>query len=173
MNIVKKIARWILQKELDEEKQKQKFEINNLIISKRVLISQTMLECISKILPDSNQMGAEKMTSEDFRIHSIYFTDGINGIRHKIFIKDIDCKKGVNIYISDYEINIFIPLCRENINYKICGIDSSIDSSIDTYFWDFYKAGIRMVSDEAWGVSVEFMMAQRNVLKEFKEEGLL
>ena len=68
-----------------------------------------------------------------------------------------------------FDLVIFIPLRRENVSYEVYGVSSAID----TYFWDFYGAGIRMVSDEAWAMSIEFITAQNNVMKELREEGLL
>ena len=193
MNIVKKIARWLLQEELNEEKRKHQLEIDNLIIDKKVLetsnedlrklafgntkvlVSQTMLKCISEMLPDPNKVGVGNITSEDLKIRNMCFVNELRGRQYKHDIRFIKALaegnniNGLMIHISDYEMDIFIPLRREHVSYKIYGVSSSID----TYFWDFYRAGIRMVSDEAWAMSIEFYTAQRNVLKEFKEEGLL
>ena len=66
-------------------------------------------------------------------------------------------------------MDIFIPLRKENVSYEIFGVQTAIE----TFFWDFYGAGIRMISNNAWAMSTEFIRAQNNVLSEFKEIGLL
>lgn len=197
-SIVKKIARIILAKELSEydsriEKQVKDYEyrISKLVREKetlekiqkeltfrknKVLISKTMMECIVKMLPDPNQFGTGNITVSDLNLRTMSFTEELKGRRfiHSVkFINVIGGEdkniQGLTIHISDYNINVFIPLRRENINYIVY----DVSSAIDTYFWDFHEAGIRMVSDEAWAVSTEFITAQNNVLTEFRELGLL
>lgn len=149
MNWIKKFAQWLLSEELAEERKhyqkinddlradKEALEKSNeglrrLAFGRRKhLVSQLMLECIVKCLPDPNAVG----------------TGGI----------------------TDYNMNIFIPLRKENVSYKVYGVQTAIE----TYFWDFYGAGLRMLSAEAWAMATEFIRAQNNVLKEFREQGLL
>lgn len=71
MEIVKKIARWILREELNDlqttvnKQAHDKVEMNKQIASlrerlfgsRKVLLSQTMVECIVKMLPDPNKAG--------------------------------------------------------------------------------------------------------------------
>jgi hypothetical protein len=71
--------------------------------------------------------------------------------------------QGLTIYISDYDLNIFIPLRKESFNCEVHGVSSVIY----TYFWDFYRTDIRMVSDEAWENIIDFIMAQNDIMKEF------
>lgn len=72
-------------------------------------------------------------------------------------------------HITDYNLNIFIPLRKENISYEIFGVQTAIE----TFFWDFYGAGIRMISNEAWRMATAFIRAQNSVLSDFREMGLL
>lgn len=177
--IVKRIARWILREELQQTSESYQTEIErlrNLAFGKRkILINQTMLECIVKMLPDPNRAGNGGLTASDLNIRSMKFVDTLRGQRyeHSIkFVKAIGDDKGLQgltMNISDYNINVFVPLRRENVSYEIYGVQSSID----TYFWDFYGAGIRMISNEAWTMATEFINAQNNAMKELREEGLL
>lgn len=193
--IVKRIARWVLREEL-EEHQKDLKEVRedaeaykqNVIIanreierlrkiafgSRKVLLSQIMVQTIVEMLPDPNKAGTGGLTSLELSTRSRCFVDRLNGreFQHKIkFVKVIGegSVQGLTVHISDYNIMVTIPLRRENVNYEVYGVQTAID----TYFWDFYGAGIRMLSEEAWAMSTEFIRAQNNVLSEFKEQGLL
>lgn len=139
-------------------------------------MSQTMLKCISEMLPDPNKVGTGGITASELNLRAMNFVDELRGqkYQHSVrFVKAIGGEdkniQGLTIHISDYNLNVFIPLRRENVSYEVYGVSSAID----TYFWDFYGAGIRMVSDEAWAMSIEFITAQNNVMKELREEGLL
>lgn len=139
-------------------------------------MSQTMLKCITQMLPDPNKVGTGGITVSELNLRAMKFVDELRGQKyeHSVrFVKAIGGEyeniQGFTIHISDYNLNVFIPLRRENVSYEVYGVSSAID----TYFWDFYGAGIRMVSDEAWAMSIEFITAQNNVMKELREEGLL
>lgn len=194
MNFIQRFARWILSKELRNQTEECEFRILNLTEdnkslektnenlkklafgTRKVLLSQTMLKCISEMLPDPNKVGTGDITSSELKIRSMGFVDELRGQKyeHSVrFVKAIGGEdeniQGLMINISDYNLNVFIPLKRENVSYEVYGVSSTID----TYFWDFYGAGIRMISDESWAMSIEFINAQTNVMKEFIEEGLL
>ena len=194
MNWIKKIAQWILFEEFAEER-KYYQEINGSLRdyneeleksnerlrrlafgNRKILISQTMLKCISEMLPDPNKVGTGGITASELNFRAMNFVDELRGQKYQHiirFVKAIGGEdeniQGLTIHISDYNLNVFIPLRRENISYEVYGVSSAID----TYFWDFYGAGIRMVSDEAWAMSIEFITAQNNVMKELREGGLL
>ena len=192
MNWIKKFARWLLSEELVKER-KHYQKINNDLRSKKEalkksneslrrlafgrrkhLVSQLMLECIVKCLPDPNAVGLGRISAEDIIIRNMGFVDEIGGRKynHKCFVKEIterEGERGVIVYITDYNMNIFIPLRKENVSYEVYGVQTAIE----TFFWDFYGAGIRMLSGEAWALAVEFIRAQNSVLSEFRQEGLL
>lgn len=158
-------------RELDQKNDRLLHMINE---RPRVLLSQTMLDCIVNMLPDPNRAGCGGLTASELSNKASWFTDSLGGVeyRHKVsFVQAIGEGKveGLTIHISDYNINVTIPLRRENVNYEVYGVSSAID----TYFWDFYAAGIRMISGEAWAMSIEFIRAQNNVMKDFREQGLL
>lgn len=190
--IVKRIARWVLREELADERKhyqadhralEQKLIIANeetnrlrkiAFGSRKVLLSQIMVQTIVEMLPDPNKAGTGGLTSSELSARSRCFVDKLNGreFQHTIkFVKVIGegSIQGLTVHISDYNIMVTIPLRRENVNYEVYGVKTAID----TYFWDFYGAGIRMLSEEAWAMSTEFIRAQNNVLSEFREQGLL
>lgn len=199
--IAKKIAYWVLSEEIFEEIHQRKIaeeefqsEIQRLLedkvtlefenddlrelltVKRKVLVSQPMLRCIIKMLPDANAVARGQVTPEDLGLRTMNLMetmDGQNFIHKLKFIQSIGNEtegiKGLTIHISNYNMNVFIPLRREKVKYEVY----NVKTEIDTYFWDFYMSGIRMLSSEAWDLSTSFIRAQRNVLKEFKESGLL
>ena len=192
MNWIKKFAQRVLSEELAEERKhyqkinndlradKEALEKSNEGLRKRlfgrrkVLVSQKLLECIVKCLPDPNAVGVGKITASDISLRNMCLNEEIGGEKytHKIFVKEIteqNEERGAIVHITNYNMNIFIPLRRENVSYGVYGVQTAID----TFFWDFYGAGIRMLSAEAWAMSTEFIRAKRNVLSEFRQEGLL
>ena len=194
MNWIQKFAQWILSEELEKQNKEHECKVSGLESEKealekmnenlrrlafgnrKILISQTMLKCISEMLPDPNKVGTRGITVSELNLRAMNFVDELRGqkYQHSVrFVKAIGGEdeniRGLTIHISDYNLNVFIPLRRENVSYEVYGVSSAID----TYFWDFYGAGIRMVSDEAWAISIEFITAQNNVMKELREEGLL
>lgn len=192
MNWIKKFAQWLLSEELAEERKryqkinddlradKEALEKSNeglrrLAFGRRKhLVSQLMLECIVKCLPDPNAVGTGGITASDIKMRNMGFVDELGGRQydHKCFVKEITAyegERGAIVHITYYNMNIFIPLRKENVSYEVYGVQTAIE----TYFWDFYGAGLRMLSAEAWAMAMEFIRAQNNVLKEFREEGLL
>lgn len=188
MNWIKKFAQWILREEINAFKStlakqaNEKQALNNkierlksrLFGRRKHLVSQLMLECIVKCLPDPNAVGTGGITASDIKMRNMGFVDEIGGRKydHKCFVKEItthEGERGAIVHITDYNMNIFIPLRRENVSYEVYGVQTAIE----TYFWDFYGAGLRMLSAEVWAMVTEFIRAQNNVLSEFREQGLL
>ena len=194
MNWIQKFAQWILFEELEKQNREHEWKVSGLESEKKaleemnenlkklafgnrkILMSQTMLKCITQMLPDPNKVGTGGITASELNLRAMNFVDELRGQKYQhsvIFVKAIGGEneniQGLTIHISDYNLNVFIPLRRENVNYEVY----NFSSAIDTYFWDFYGAGIRMVSDEAWAMSIEFITAQNNVMKELIKERLL
>lgn len=192
MNWIKKFAQWLLSEELAEERKhyqkinddlradkealkKSNERLKRLAFGRRKhLVSQLMLECIVNCLPDPNAVGTGSITASDIKMRNTCFVDEIGGMKynHKCFVKEItthEGERGAIVHITDYNMNIFIPLRKENVSYEVYGVQTAIE----TYFWDFYGAGLRMLSVKAWAIATEFIRAQNNVLSEFKEQGLL
>lgn len=187
MNWIKKFAQWLLSEELAEERKHYQKINNDLRADKEALeksneglrrlafgrrkhlVSQLMLECIVKCLPDPNAVGTGGITASDIKMRNMGFVDEIGGMKydHKCFVKEITAhegERGAIVHITDYNMNIFM-LRKENVSYKVYGVQIAIE----TYFWDFYGAGLRMLSAEAWAMATEFIRAQNNVLSEFRE----
>ena len=184
MEIVKKIARWVLKKELEELEGKNFNLMNNnsrlskmLYGERKVILSPLLLKTIIEMLPDPNRVGMGYLTSDDLIFRVKFVKEMLNGqeyIHTLKFVKTIGAENesdinGLVVNISNYDMNVFIPLRRENVSYEVFGVQTAID----TYFWDFYMAGVRMLSKEAWELSTSFIRAQTNVMKEFRESGLL
>lgn len=192
MNWIKKFAQWLLSEDIAEERKHYQKINDELRAEKELLeksneglkwlafgrckhlVSQLMLECIVKCLPDPNAVGTGSITAPAIKMRNISFVDEFGGRRydHSCFVKKIteqNGERGAIVYITDYNMNIFIPLRKENVSYEVF----NVKTAIETYFWDFYGAGLRMLSVEAWTTAIEFIRAQNNVLSEFKEQGLL
>lgn len=192
MNWIKKFAQWLLSEKLAEERKhyqkinddlradKEALEKSNessrrLAFGRRKrLVSQLMLECIVKCLPDPNAVGVGRISASDISLRNMGFVDELGGRKHehKVLVKEIteqNGERGAIVHITEYNMNIFIPLRKENVSYEVYGVQTAIE----TFFWDFYGAGLRMLSAEAWMMATEFIRAQNNVLKEFRQEGLL
>ena len=184
MNWIKKFARWVLRNELkaisESMGEARRYAKDIELLKRQIfgrhkhLVSQLMLEYIVKCLPDPNAVGIGRITASDIKMRNMVFEDELGGRKyvHKCFVKEITSREGERgaiVHITDYNMNIFIPLRKEKVSYEVYGVQTAIE----TYFWDFYGAGLRMLSAEAWTMATEFIRAQNNVLSEFREQGLL
>lgn len=188
MNWIKKFAQRVLSEELAEERkrhqkinddlradkealEKSNERLKRLAFGKRKhLVSQSMLECIVKCLPDPNAVGTGGITASEIKKLNMRLSEDIGArtYEHDIFVKEIterNGERGAIVHITNYNMNIFISLRRENVGYEACGIQTTID----TYFWDFYESGLRMLNAEAWRWIRSFIEAQNNVLSEFNQ----
>jgi len=142
MNWIKKFAQWVLSEELAEERKhyqkinddlradnealkKSNEGLRRLAFGRRKhLVSQLMLECIVKCLPDPNAVGVGRLSSADISIiRNMGFVDELGGRKydHKCFVKEIterEGERGAIVYITDYNMNIFIPIRKENVSYS-------------------------------------------------------
>lgn len=109
MNWIKKLAQRVLSEELAEERKhyqkinddlkasKETLENRNKYLEERlfgirkILVSQTMLECIVNCLPDSNAVGTGRITASEIKMRNMGFVDEIGGRQfdHKCFVKEI------------------------------------------------------------------------------------
>lgn len=114
MNWIKKFAQWLLSEELAEERKhyqkinddlradKEALEKSNeglrrLAFGRRKhLVSQLMLECIVKCLPDPNAVGTGGITASDIKMRNMGFVDELGGRQydHKCFVKEITTHEG-------------------------------------------------------------------------------
>lgn len=184
MEIVKKIARYILRKELKLQEvafetqaglihdYSQKFEefekqINELRKQRRgPIISSLMLSNIVSILPDPNEVATGRVSVKDLKDATTSFME--NGKTFfckiiKVIPSDSESKSSISgllIHISEYNMTIEIPLSLQKMDYNVFGVSTEIS----TYFWDFYKSGMRLLNSKSWIMFTEFIKAQYNVL---------
>lgn len=158
--------------QFNELKNSNKILSEKLERNPTVVISQFMSENIIHMLPDPNKVGTGRISETDFM--NMSFSEEINGQKRNTHLRFVKVLKGesdkvingVVIQVLDYNIKVFIPLVHDKLKYNIMGVDSEVD----TYFWDFYKAGIRMLTQEPWNMITTFVIAQNNVLSTHIEE---
>lgn len=151
INWIKKFAQWLLSEELAEERKHYQKINDNLRADKEALEKSN--DWLKRLA-----FGRRKHLVSQLMLECI--------------VKEITSREGERgaiVHITDYNMNIFIPLKKENVSYKGYGVQTEIE----TYFWNFYGARLRMLSAEAWAMATEFIRAQNNVLSEFREQGLL
>lgn len=191
MEILNRIARYILRKELKlkevafetqaglihdytqkfEEFEKQINELRKTIDEsgkqrRGPIISPLMLSNIVSILPDPNEVATGRISAKDFKDATTSLTENGKTFFCKI-IKVIPSNSeskssisGLLIHISEYNTTIEIPLSLQKMDYNVLGVGTEIT----TYFWDFYKSGIRLLNGKSWTMFTEFIKAQYNVL---------
>lgn len=89
-----------------------------------------MLEYIVKYLPDPNAVGTGGITASEIKMRNMGFVDELGGRKynHKYFVKEItsyEGERGAIVHITDYNMNIFIPLRKENVSYEVYGVHQS------------------------------------------------
>ena len=177
-NVIKFLARRILAKEIAAEKaalEKENRKLREMAFGKNsCLLSATLFNEVIKRLPDANFIGGGDYNENKTPYRYYKMTEKLNGVEYERNIGVIPAKtgakeKGVTITISGYGISFFIPLRQEVTKYNLF----SIDSSINTYFWDIYRAGVKIVTDEAWAFLITYINAQNSAIKSLKQEKLL
>lgn len=191
MKILNRIARYILRKELKlqeiafetqkklihdytqrfEEFEEQVKELRGQVYELKKqrrgpIISPLMLSNIVSILPDPNEVATGRISAKDLKDATTSFTE--NGKTFfckiiKVIPSDSESKSSISgllIHISEYNMTIEIPLSLQKMDYNVLGVGTEIT----TYFWDFYKSGIRLLNGKSWTMLTEFIKAQYNVL---------
>ena len=150
-----------MQRQIDELS--QRFEMRP-----KVLINERMLQCLSSILPDPNRVALryQTLTTEQLkRDYSTGYTEYVKGQSYNIKMNicrlvknplDKNEVSGVEVFISCYDMKIIIPLRKEKKTYGILGVETEIE----TYFYDFYESGLRLLTGSSWNFMEEFMRAQ-------------
>ena len=150
-----------MQRQIDELSQRFKMR-------PKVLINERMLQCLSSILPDPNRVALryQTLTTEQLkRDYSTGYTEYVKGQSYNIQMKicrlvknplDKNEVSGVEVFISCYDMKIIIPLRKEKKTYRIFGVETELE----TYFYDFYESGLRLLTGSSWNFMAEFMRAQ-------------
>lgn len=191
MKILNRIARYILRKELKlqeiafetqkklihdytqrfEEFEEQVKELRGQVYELKKqrrgpIISPLMLSNIVSILPDPNEVATGRISAKDLKDATTSFTENEKTFFCKIIKvipSDSESKSSISgllIHISEYNMTIEIPLSLQKMDYNVLGVGTEIT----TYFWDFYKSGIRLLNGKSWTMLTEFIKAQYNVL---------
>lgn len=176
MNIIKRFARWVLREDLrmlDIRIQTLQSGLNEWILKASVnhdsILPQSAVKAIIECLPNPNEVAAGRVKGKSSSFS--HFVRG-NKIEHVVRLEKF-CKVNdvthAQVTIQDLNINITLPLRRHKMNYNMLGVNSEVE----TYYWDFNFSNIKIISDDVFDLISEFIIAQKNVTKELKQEGLL
>ena len=190
MNIIKRFAHWVLREDLrmldvriqtlqsglkdrDKKLEYTQSKLNEWIWKASVnhdsILPQSAVKAIIECLPNPNEVTAGRVNGK-----SSSFSHFVRGskIEHVVRLEKF-CKVNdvthAQVTIQDLNINITLPLRRHKMNYNMLGVDSEVE----TYYWDFNFSNIKIISDDVFDLISEFIIAQENVTKELKQEGLL
>lgn len=178
--IIKNIASRVLADELGDLNSKCKF-YEKLAFSKRhVILPSSAASSIISMLPNPNQVASGR-----FDVCQLLSLNAPKSIRRYTYIlqgkeysseirlvadtrpeEEKRAESGLMIEIVNFQIKIFIPLINVKMNTQVCGIETEVE----TYVWDLYRAGIRIVSDTDFNTIMEFVVAQNKVLNELNME---
>lgn len=160
MKIIKKLAKWILRKELSQAQRRI------LESRKKILIPQSVLEKAISVLPAPNQAATGILSN-----HKIEYFDVNLGCRKRkisiqikgFFNNDDDGSIGVVVFADGLDLELIFTLKIDNIGYHAYGIDSEVR----TYYWEFDSLNISIISDKDFEVMAAFWAAQDSVIDEF------
>lgn len=176
---VLKIARKLLERagakhaEINELS-KEVRRLRELVYGKRgCLLPVTLYTKIIAWLPDANLIGNHFYDYYEGKGRQVTVKETLDGVEYPRLISlesqiNEMGERGAVVIIHDYQIQFFIPLRLEVTNYNLFGVHSNIN----TYIWDIYRSGVRIVTDDAWAFLLNYVKAQSNVMKEFKGSGL-
>lgn len=168
MKLLKKIAMRILANELAglnlERERLQRMAYG----SNRYIVPQGVVNEIMRMLPAPNKfIRGEVPMSELVNLEGKYeYT--LMGEKRSSVIKLVPDERnekpeqGLMFQVVDFKLNILIPLAKSDI-YSMGGV------SVESWVWDFYRSGIRIVSDDDFGVILEFVTTINNMNKEKTE----
>lgn len=178
--IIKNIASRVLANELRDLNSKCKFYEKLAFNERQVILPSSAASSIISMLPSPNHVVSGRFTAKQLLFlnssvavhHYTYILQGKEYSSEIRFVADTRPEeekrreKGVTIEIIDFRIKIFIPLRNVKMQTQVCGIATEVE----TYVWDLYRAGIRIVSDTEFNTVMEFVVAQNKVLKELNAE---
>lgn len=191
MNVIKRFAHWVLREDLrmldvriqtlqsglkdrDKKLEYAQSKLNEWIwkasINPDSILPQSAVKAIIECLPNPNEVAVGRVVKGKPSSFS-HFVRG-SKIEHIVKLEKFSRVNDVihaHINIRDLNINIILPLRRHKMNYNMLGVDSEVE----TYYWDFNFSNIKIISDDAFDLISEFIIAQRNVIKELKQEDLL
>lgn len=145
-----------------------------------VILPSSAASCIVDMLPNPNavatgQLGAQallRLNDKESVRRYVYVLRGREYSSEIRIVADTrpeeekKAEQGLMIELMDFHIKIFIPLIKAKMNTQVAGVNTEVES----WIWDLYRAGIRVVGDTDFNMIMEFVIAQNNVLKELNEE---
>lgn len=185
MNIIKKIAHWVLredweiasariktlQKDLYEKNKRiddLQSKLNDWVIKSHLnessVLSQSAVKSIIDCLPNPNDAAAGSLRRGKSDVFFSYTAAG-KVFKHLVKLERFYSIGNVihaQVKIQDLNISITLPLRKEKIQYNMLGVNTDVE----TYYWDFNFSNIKIISDDVWNLISEFIIAQNKVLKE-------
>ena len=168
--LLKKIASRILRQEI-ETMNKDLYRLKQQAYGqKKIILPQGAVSCIVDMLPNPNDVAMGRLTSDQLlalnapkNVRKYHYV--LNGEERcsEIRIVADDRKEkygnGLMIELIDFKLKVFIPLFF--IKSKFNG---GIGVEVNTWVWDFYRAGIKVVGDRDFQMITEFLTASARVL---------
>ena len=137
---------------------------------KYVILPSSAASCIVDMLPNPNMVASGQFTARQLlalnALDSVRrYTYVLQGKEHSSEIRIVadtrsdeerQAEQGLMIELIDFRIKLFIPLAHTKMNTKTAGVDTEVD----TWVWDLYRAGIRVIGDSDFNMIMEFVVAQ-------------
>lgn len=147
---------------------------------KYVILPSSAASCIVDMLPNPNMVATGQFTTQQLLALNApesvrRYTYVLQGKEHSSEIRIVadtrsdeerSAEQGLMIELIDFRIKIFVPLVHAKMNTQVAGVGTEVD----TYVWDLYRAGLRVIGDADFNMIMEFVVAQNKVLNELNEE---
>ena len=137
-----------------------------------IILSRGIVRAIMELLPNPNEFAnGEISTKELVANREMKYDYTFRGQKRQasvLIVRDDRDEKqkadeqGIMIAVPDFGIRVFIPLEKAKMNTNVMGVNTEVES----FVWDIFRAGIRMVSDKDFMMILEFIVAEKNVLEE-------
>lgn len=168
--LLKKIASRILRQEI-EVMNKDLYRLKQQAYGqKAVMLPQGAVSCIVDMLPNPNDVATGKITTDQLlalnapenvrKYH--YILNGKERYSEIRIVADNRREKpenGLMIELMDFNLKVFIPLACTNSKFN-----GAVRADVNTWVWDFYRAGIRVIGDRDFQMITEFVTASARVL---------
>lgn len=191
MKIIRKFARWVLRrdfeifdiciKNLRKEIEDKDERLNylrkkiehweyNASINLDSILPVSAVQAILRCLPNPNDLSVKEVKDK-----RTVFTSLLRGqeIPHEVKLESFEERNGETLAkISIKDLNnttIIFPLRKHSMYYSVMGTIGQVE----TYYWDFNFSNIKIISNDNFNFISEFLLAQRNVVQELKDDNLL
>lgn len=168
MKLLKKIATRILANELAGLNQERERLQRMVFGSNRYVVPQGVVNEIMRMLPAPNKfMRGEVPMSKLVKLEGKYEYLLMGEWRSSVIKivpdeRNEKLEQGLMFQVVDFKLNILIPIAKGD-SYSVSGI------SVESWVWDLYRSGIRVVSDDDFSMILEFITSINNMNKEKTE----